>query len=113
MEPTLFGAASWSADGSSFAFSAFPRGHGEKAKSKIYLASADGTDIRPAPGTVGGTQALLSPGTSNLLMEINADGTCATTVLGKPRPRNSLGGAALYAPTWQPGPGREAGPIAC
>jgi Tol biopolymer transport system component len=293
IEPTLFGAASWSADGSSFAFSAFSRGHGKKAKSKIYLASADGTDIRPVPGTVGGTDPVLSPdgasiafsrsrthfkfnpkdpldfhsyastsawavrlgepgsrrlspwrnglhvsptafspdgsrlaleriqsaeggpevlvrvigsgatmllareaegaafspdGTrialisyrdrvvseangdgprsigelyvanadgsglrrlthtpewqesdpswdpsgqrlaytrssaaewivlaiSNLVMEINADGTCATTVLGKPRPKNSLDvAAALYAPTWQLGSGREAGPISC
>jgi Tol biopolymer transport system component len=292
IEPTLFGGASWSADGSFFVFSAFARGHGEKGHSKIYIASADGKDSRPVPGTLDGTQPVLSPdgagiafsrfrshfefdpkdplnfhsyaststwivqlgeprsrrlspwrnglhvspsafspdglrlaldrsmppnrgpevllrdlrngattvlapvaqsavfspdgarvalisyrdrviskangdgprtigelyvanadgsglrrltrtpewqesdpswdpsgkrlaytrssasewivlGTSNVVMEINADGTCPTTVLGKPRPKNSLGGAALYAPTWQPGPGRGAGPIAC
>jgi Tol biopolymer transport system component len=40
------------------------------------------------------------------LMEINADGSCPTTV--KPRPRT-----ALLAPAWRPGPGREAGRIDC
>jgi TolB protein len=45
-------------------------------------------------------------GFGNSVMEINADGTCATRVLSK---RNSI----LYGPTWQPGTGREAGPITC
>lgn len=42
----------------------------------------------------------------NAIMEINVDGTCPTTVLSTRR-------LALYGAAWQPGPGREAGPIAC
>jgi Tol biopolymer transport system component len=45
-------------------------------------------------------------GFGDSIMEINADGTCKTKVLSTPK-------AALYGPVWQPGPGREAGPIAC
>ncbi len=40
------------------------------------------------------------------LRAINADGTCGTELLHF---ANSL----LYGPSWQPGPGREAGPISC
>jgi len=40
------------------------------------------------------------------LMAINADGTCLTKVFSDPE-------LALYGASWQPGPGREAGPIAC
>lgn len=40
------------------------------------------------------------------LMEINPDGTCRTQLLSYPK-------AVLLTPAWQPGPGREAGPIAC
>jgi Tol biopolymer transport system component len=38
--------------------------------------------------------------------EINADGTCRTTILASHL-------LAFYGPTWQPGPGRAAGPISC
>lgn len=40
------------------------------------------------------------------LMEINPDGTCRTKVLSYPK-------TVLLTPAWQPGPGREAGPISC
>jgi Tol biopolymer transport system component len=40
------------------------------------------------------------------IMEINADGTCKTKILSVPR-------VTLFGATWQPGPGREAGPISC
>jgi Tol biopolymer transport system component len=40
------------------------------------------------------------------LRAINADGTCVTDLLHFPN-------AMLYGPAWQPGPGREAGPISC
>lgn len=40
------------------------------------------------------------------IMEINPDGSCRTKVLSYP---NTL----LYSATWQPGPGREAGLLAC
>jgi len=57
------------------------------------------------PGTIGF-------GLTNVIMEVNADGSCPTRVVGKFRsePSSKLG---LFAPTWRPGPGREAGPIAC
>jgi Tol biopolymer transport system component len=42
----------------------------------------------------------------NSIVEINADGTCETEVLSQKR-------TVFYAPAWQPGPGREAGPIEC
>jgi Tol biopolymer transport system component len=45
-------------------------------------------------------------GVGDSIMEINPDGTCPTKVLSVP-------GSTLFGATWQPGPGREAGPIAC
>jgi Tol biopolymer transport system component len=51
-----------------------------------------------------GEAVLLGLGDS--IMEINADGSCRTRVL-------SYSNAILYGATWQPGAGREAGPIAC
>jgi Tol biopolymer transport system component len=45
-------------------------------------------------------------GIGDSIMEINADGSCRTKVLSLPH-------SSLYGATWQPGPGREAGPIAC
>ena len=52
----------------------------------------------------GGEAHFLGIGDS--IMEINADGACPTKVLSYPR-------VILYGATWQPGPGREAGPITC
>lgn len=43
---------------------------------------------------------------SNAVMEINADGTCLTRLL-------PIGRSYFSGSSWQPGPGREAGPIAC
>ncbi len=40
------------------------------------------------------------------IRQVNADGTCSTRVLGDGR-------SAFYGSAWQPGPGREAGPISC
>jgi Tol biopolymer transport system component len=45
-------------------------------------------------------------GLGDQIMQINADGTCHMKLLSAPR-------AAFYVPAWQPGPGREAGRIAC
>jgi Tol biopolymer transport system component len=45
------------------------------------------------------------------LLEINADGSCKTELPQRvPRPRVRY---SYAAPSWQPGPGRAAGPIAC
>jgi hypothetical protein len=40
-------------------------------------------------------------------MEINVDGICSRKIL------TGGSGTALYGAAWQPGPGREAGPIVC
>jgi Tol biopolymer transport system component len=45
-------------------------------------------------------------GFGDSIMEINADGTCRTRVLTYPK-------ASLFGIAWQPGPGREAGPVRC
>ncbi|MFL5873059.1 MAG: hypothetical protein ACJ75T_06245 [Solirubrobacterales bacterium] len=42
----------------------------------------------------------------NRVMAINPDGTCLTKVFSDPD-------YTLYGAAWQPGPGREAGPISC
>lgn len=55
---------------------------------------------------IGTGSEVASLGIGDSVMEINADGTCTTNVLASPR----LG---FYGATWQPGPGREAGPISC
>ena len=54
---------------------------------------------------VGSSEAILF-GFGGSIMEINPDGTCRTRILSNPH-------AILYGATWQPGPGREAGPITC
>lgn len=43
---------------------------------------------------------------ANSIVQINADGTCETEVLSQRR-------TLFFGPAWQPGPGREAGPIDC
>jgi Tol biopolymer transport system component len=45
-------------------------------------------------------------GAGDSIMEINVDGSCKTKILSVPR-------VTLFGATWQPGPGREAGPISC
>lgn len=45
-------------------------------------------------------------GFGDVIVEVNADGSCPTNVLSAPR-------ALYFGATWQPGPGREAGRIAC
>lgn len=96
--------------------------------SELYVMGADGTDVKrlththdqgesapswdPSGQQIAYTQfrggesldALFPFG--NRIMAINAEGTCRTEVL-------SVRHLALYSPTWQPGPGREAGRIAC
>jgi Tol biopolymer transport system component len=46
------------------------------------------------------------PMRGDALMAINADGTCLKKVYSDPE-------TTLHAAAWRPGPGREAGPIAC
>lgn len=47
-----------------------------------------------------------APEEGNRVMAINADGTCLTRVFTDPK-------LTLYGSAWQPGVGREAGPISC
>ncbi len=74
------------------------------------LASAPGWD--PSGQRLVYTQFPVPRGESTFLgvgdsiMEINPDGSCRTKVLSEP-------GVILFGATWQPGPGREAGPISC
>ena len=56
--------------------------------------------LRPAPGRQG--RRTRPSGSATPLMQINADGTCQTKVVSARR-------TFFFAPTWQPGPGREAG----
>lgn len=43
----------------------------------------------------------------NALLQVNADGTCQTVL------QTESTSYAILSPSWQPGPGRGAGPIAC
>jgi Tol biopolymer transport system component len=43
---------------------------------------------------------------ANSIVQINADGSCETELLSRKR-------TVFYGAAWQPGPGREAGPIDC
>jgi Tol biopolymer transport system component len=55
----------------------------------------------------GGTFGLGShPQEGNTVMQVNVDGSCLTTLLETAR-------GSLYGSAWQPGIGREAGPIIC
>ena len=52
-------------------------------------------------------------GASPRILEINADGSCETLLLRKAVKDHSFFGKDFAFPAWQPGPGREAGPISC
>jgi Tol biopolymer transport system component len=63
--------------------------------SRLSYTTLDGGGINPSEPNLG-----------NALMEINADGTCPTEILGE-------GETLIYGAAWQPGEGRGAGPISC
>jgi Tol biopolymer transport system component len=100
---------------------------GRAGDSDLFTIDADGTDRRRLTRTPDGLEVWPSwdPsgqrlvvtrvsgdaeraffGLGNAVIEMNADGSCPTTIL---RNRN----VAFFGATWQPGPGREAGRIAC
>jgi Tol biopolymer transport system component len=64
----------------------------------VYEQSSAGTGFLPE------LESLFPFG--NKAMEINADGSCRQKLFSFPK-------VAVYGATWQPGPGREAGPISC
>jgi Tol biopolymer transport system component len=105
-----------------------PHGTTTYAPTELAVANADGSDLHRLTNTprrlelqpswdpsgqrlvytemkAGGNEADFF-GIGDSLMEVNADGSCSTRVLSEPR-------ATLFGATWQPGPGREAGPISC
>lgn len=128
-----------SPDGSQIAFIGYRDGDLVEAEEnqdylagELYVAAADGSGIRrlsrsedvlesapswdPSGQRIAYVQfradtsfvpslGLLFP-TGNALMQVNADGSCRKRILSQPR-------VAFYGAAWQPGPGREAGPIAC
>ena len=120
----------YSPDGSRIALVRYVEEFGEDGgeDTELFVLNADGTGLRRVTRTPG--RAELNPswdpsgerlayirfsaagtevaafGIGNALMQINADGSCPTRVA-------SAHLAALYAPAWQPGPGREAGRIEC
>lgn len=130
--------AAYSPDGSQIALVSDRDGvtvegeEGPIAVGELYVVAADGsrwqrltrnrTREEEAPGWDPSGQRLayaqstgrgtLGFGFTNIVAQINADGSCPTRVVGRPRSER-IAGVALYAPTWRPGPGREAGPIAC
>jgi Tol biopolymer transport system component len=97
---------------------------------ELYVVDADGSHPRRLTRTLeeGESQPSWDPsgsrlafvrfpgggglGFANVLMQANADGSCVKRILGRPG-RYGANGPGLYGPTWQPGPGREAGPISC
>lgn len=98
--------------------------------SDLYVVNADGSGVRRLTNTPGSYEIAPSwdpsgerlayvrftlvitvderPGTGEGVMQINADGTCPTMAFSARRTASFLS-----APTWQPGPGREAGRIEC
>jgi Tol biopolymer transport system component len=110
----------YSPDGSKIALS---RLHGRNEQSDLYVVDADGGALRRLTQTPKRSEFFPSwdpsgeriaysrfrefePGRQVSMVEINADGTCPTAILSRPR-------VAYIGPTWQPGPGREAGRISC
>jgi len=101
--------------------------------SELYVEGSDGSDLQrithtrelqeaapswdPSSERIAYTQStgndLFGLGLTNVVMEINADGSCPTRVFGKPAKPRSHRLVGLYGPVWQPGPGREAGRIIC
>jgi Tol biopolymer transport system component len=68
--------------------------------------SWDPSSSRIAFTRLNGTFRTLQLDRSNSVVQVNADGTCPTRML-------SLKVGSFAGVAWQPGPGREAGPLAC
>jgi Tol biopolymer transport system component len=79
-----------------------------RIKGGLAWPSWDPSSSRIAFTALGGGEHFVPsiPAEGNAVMQVNADGTCLGTLLSIER--GYYGRAA-----WQPGPGREAGPIAC
>lgn len=77
-----------------------------RVKGGLASPSWDPSSSRIAFTKLNGSFQPLLQKRPNSVMQVNADGSCLTRVLTLKR--GSFGGVA-----WQPGPGREAGPISC
>lgn len=131
--------AVYSPDGSRIAFTGFldpdlveAEEDGDYLAEELYVTNADGTGTKRLSRTEGVLEsapswdpsgqrlayvqfradtsfvsalALLFP-TGNALMQVNADGSCRKKIVTRPK-------VAYYGVAWQPGPGREAGPLSC
>jgi Tol biopolymer transport system component len=94
----------------------------------LWVGAADGTGLRPisdgprneeSPAWDPSSQRLafvMGPAPTfhpnfgfygNALLQVNADGTCQSVL------RSEATSYAIFSPSWQPGPGRGAGPISC
>jgi Tol biopolymer transport system component len=128
--------AAYSPDGSEIAFVSY-RDHesvsgfdGPEATSELYVAAADGTGahrITHTPHMEEGSPSWDPAGTrlaylrepgglfgilEAAIVESNADGTCPQPI-ALPPARHKGWETLIGAPTWVPGPGREAGPLSC
>lgn len=129
----------FSPDGASIAFVSYrDRNHAEGfdgpvSVSELYVKRIGGSNLRRVTRTTGQQESspswdpsgeriaytqttgaeLFGLGLTNVVMEVNADGTCATRIFGHPTRQKYGGNVGLYGPAWQPGPGRETGRIDC
>lgn len=82
----FFSSLSWSPDGAQIAFSGivgFRNGDGAEAISRLFLVGADGTGLRPIPGTKGAQAPVFSPDGRTLVFSRSIDRPEPTTVAGK------------------------------
>lgn len=110
----------YSPDGSQIALFRF---NDRSEQGDLYVVDADGSNLRRLTQTPNRDELFagwdpsgeriayssfrqFEPEEAASIMAINADGTCPTEVLSKPR-------VAFVGPVWQPGPGRGAGRIEC
>lgn len=113
----------YSPDGSRIAFLSYRDGNLREGfdepvqVSELYVRQAEGSGMRRithtpelqegAPSWDPSGERLAYAQDSSVVMQINLDGTCRTTVF---RGNDDV---ALFGPAWQPGLGREAGRIDC
>jgi dipeptidyl aminopeptidase/acylaminoacyl peptidase len=129
--------AAFSPDGSKIAFTSYRDGESvpgfdePEGTRELYVANADGsgakrltrtTEDESGPSwdpsgnrigylrTPGGMLAFL--GIEGEVMEINADGTCPTTI-AVPKPKAKGWTASVQPPVWRPGEGRGVEPLSC
>jgi TolB protein len=84
----FFSPVSWSSDGARVAFSGIvglQKGDDHEPIRRIFTVGADGSGLRPVPGTNGATGPVLSPDGRTVAFTRSVDRETPTTVGGKPR----------------------------